>query len=50
MQQIGTKGIQNYTRLSGKGDRLRIVQEIKIFPSNQMVYAWTKIRQREWDA
>ena len=33
-----------------EGDPVGIVQEIKIRPYNQMVYAHTKTRSREWDA
>ena len=36
MQQIGTKGIQDYVWLSGEGDLLGTVQEIKIWPYYKM--------------
>ena len=44
MQQTGTKWGQVHTRLGWEGDPLGIVQEIKISPYNQMVYAQTRIR------
>ena len=31
------------------GDREEIVQEIEIWPYNQMVYAHPNISSREWD-
>ena len=40
MQQTGTKGMQDKALLDGKKDPLRIVQEIKIWPFNQVVYAF----------
>ena len=41
MQHTGTKGKQDKARLGRKGDPLGIVQEIKIWPYNQMLCAQT---------
>ena len=38
MQQTTAKGLQDKARLSGKGNRLDIMQEIEIKPDYQMVY------------
>ena len=38
------------TWLGGKGDSVGIMQEIKIWSYNQMVYAQARICIREWDA
>ena len=45
MQQTSAK-----KRLGGESDSLGIVQEIEIWPDNQMIYAQTKICAGEWDA
>ena len=39
MQQICTDGIQDYARRGRKGDPLGIVQEVKVWPYEQMVSA-----------
>ena len=36
--------------MDGKGDPLGIVQEIEIWPYNQIVQAQTRIPHRGWDA
>ena len=38
MQQPSTKRIQKYAGLGGKGNLLRISQEMKIWPYKKMVY------------
>ena len=48
MQKTSAKELQNEARLGGEGDPLEIVQEIKIWPNYQMVYAQTRILWREW--
>ena len=50
MQRISTEREQNKTWLGGKGDPLGIVQEVKIWPFKQMVYAQPSICPGEWDA
>ena len=35
--------------MGGKGYPLRIVQEIKMWPYNQMVYAQARIGPKEWE-
>ena len=47
MQQIGTKEILDEAQLIGPGEPLGIEQEIKICPSNQTVYAQTRIYPRK---
>ena len=42
MPHTSTKGMQNYAWLSGKGDLLRIVQEIKIWPFTKWYMQKTK--------
>ena len=49
MQLTGTKEIQVLLWLGGKTNPLWIVQEIKISPYKQMVYAKTRIRPGKWD-
>ena len=49
MQQTDTKGEQDKTRLGGKGDPQKIVQEVEIWPYYPMIYARTRMRPREWD-
>ena len=36
--------------MGGQGDPLRIVQEIKVWPCKQMVYAQPRISLGEWHA
>ena len=48
-QQTSTKGIQDKVWPGGKGDPLRIVREIQIWPYYQMVYTPTRICLSEWD-
>ena len=50
MQQTSKKEILDKAWLSGEDDPLGIVQEIKIWPCWQMVYAQTRNRPRKWDA
>ena len=50
ISEFRIKRIENKTQLAGKWDPLGIVQEIKIWPHLQMVYAQTRIRPGEWDA
>ena len=50
MQQICLETVQDKTRLGGESDLLGIVQEIEIWPHEQMVYAQTRICPGEWDA
>ena len=49
MLKMSTKREQDWAWLGGKGNPLRIVQEIKIWTYNQMVFALTRIRPRERD-
>ena len=50
MQQIITERVLDYTRLGGGGKwATGIVQEIKIRPYEQMVYAQPNICPGEWD-
>ena len=42
--------MQDKARLGGKDESLGIVQDIKIRPYNQLVYAQSRINPREWDA
>ena len=49
MQQTSTKGVRGKANLSGKGDLLRITQEIEFWLYYQMVYAQTTIRSIQWD-
>ena len=49
MQWTSRKGIQDETWLDEKGDPLRIVQEIKIRPYWQIVYAQAIICSRQCD-
>ena len=49
MQQISTKRVYGKAWLGGESDPLGIVQEIEIWPYEQVVYASTRIRPREWD-
>ena len=44
-----TKRAQDTVQLSEKGNSQGIMQEIKIWPCNQMVYSQAKIHLREWD-
>ena len=50
MQQISTERVEDETRLVGKSDPLGNVQEIEVWPCEQMVYAQTWICPGEWDA
>ena len=50
MQQISIERVYDETRLGGKGNSLGIVQEIQIWPYEQMVYAQTRICPGERDA
>ena len=47
MQQTGTEGILDKVWLGRKGYPLEIVQNIKISPYYQMLYAQTKIYPRK---
>ena len=47
MQQISTR-LEDYTRLGGQVDPLGIVQEIEIWPYEQMVYVQSSICPGEW--
>ena len=47
MQQISTK---RNMRLGGQGDPFGIMQEVEVWPYEQMVYAQPRICPREWDA
>ena len=49
MQQTSVKVYKTRHDWVREGDPLRIVQEIKIWSYNQMVYAQNRIRPREWD-
>ena len=46
MQETSSKGVQNYVWLGRKSVPLGIMQEIKIWPYFQRVYAQTKIHPR----
>ena len=48
MQQIGTEWVQGETRLSRQGDPLGMVQEIEIWPCQQMVHAQPNSCPRKW--
>ena len=48
MQQIVTEGIRGETRLGGQDDPLGNVQEISIWPCQQMVYAQPSTCPRKW--
>ena len=50
MKQTDAKGLQDNAWLGGKDDPLEIVQEIKIWPYYQMVYAQNRIGPRKLDA
>ena len=50
IQNTISKAVQDKAWLSRKGDLLGIVQEVKIWPFYQIVYAQTRIRLIEWDA
>ena len=43
MQQISTEGVLDLTRLCWQSDQLGIVQEIEIWPYEQMAYALRNI-------
>ena len=43
------KTSKDSTRLGEEGDPLGIVQKIEIWPYNQILYAQSRIRPREWD-
>ena len=47
MQPISTERVQDKTRLGGQGDPLGNVQEIEIWPYEQMVYAQPSARPRK---
>ena len=49
MQQFGTEGVQGSTRQGGQGDPLGNVQEIEIWPYEQVAYAQPRTRSGEWD-
>ena len=49
MQQTITEGIQGQTWLGEKGDPLEIVQETKVWPCWQMVYAQARTCPRKWE-
>ena len=50
MQQINVKRVLERTRLGGENALRGIVQEIEIWPNEQLVYAQPRIRRGEWDA
>ena len=50
MQQISPGGVQDKTRLGGQSDPRGIVQEMEIWPYEQMVYAQPNICPGEWHA
>ena len=50
MQKINAKRVQDWTRVGGQGDPLRIVQKSGIWPYQQEVYAQPGICPEEWDA
>ena len=50
MHLTRTKEEQDETRLGREGDPQGTVQEIEIWPFNQIAYAQTRIRPKEWDA
>ena len=43
MQQISTEREEDFARLDRQGDPLRIVQEIEVWPYEQMIYAQPRI-------
>ena len=49
MQQISTEGVQDEARLGRQGVPLGNVQEIEIWPYEQMVYAQPSSCPGEWD-
>ncbi len=48
MQQISKEGVQGETQLRGQGDSLGNVQEISIWPCQQIVYAPPSTCPRKW--
>ena len=48
MQQISTERVQDWTRLGGQGCPLGNVQEISIWPYEQMVYAQPSTCPKKW--
>ena len=50
MQQANTKVVQDQVQLSGEGASPVIVQDIKFWTNNQIVYAQTRILSRERDS
>ena len=48
MQQIVTEGVQGLTWLDGQSDPLGNVQEILIWPCQQIVYAQPSTCPRKW--
>ena len=50
MQQTSAQMVQDLAQQDGKGDPLRLMQEIEIWPCSKMVRAQTRICPGEWDA
>ena len=50
MQQISTERIQDLAWSGKQGDPLGIVQEVEVWPYEQMVYAQHRIFPIEWGA
>ena len=48
MQQISIEGVLDKRPLRGQGDALGVVQEIRIWPYEQMVYTQPSIYHRKW--
>ena len=50
MQQISPKGVYTLIQPGREGGPLRFVQEMDIWQNYRMVYAYIRVRSREWDA
>ena len=50
MQQTRAKRVKDLTQLDGKGDPLRIILEIEIWPYKHVVYVQSRTCSGEWVA